>query len=275
MKIKKQNSQILELENSNKFYLGRLLLFLFAIPFFLLGIWIILSFGKLHILQCDRELTVYNVIQTQQISCQLTRQGLMGKEIIKINQLQGAKLNRNKDNPNEITYRVDILTDHQIIPLAEVYSSGRQGKTDKVTKINIFVKNPAQNSLIVKQDNQFFAYFIAGFFALIGGGLMILSITFFRQVSCIFDKVKGVVFIRQDNIFTSKIIEYQLGQIKRVKIVEQKDSKDNQIFKPKIPKIILHQGLEISLDLTGSISEQEMMIKSINNFLQLTDLNKN
>ncbi|WP_373478460.1 hypothetical protein [Geminocystis sp.] len=262
MKIKKQTSQVLELGN-NKFYLGRLSSFLFATPFLCGGIAVILFIGKLNTLKCDR-------VETQQISCQLTRQGLKGKEIINISKLYSTELGVSDSDDGE-TYGIKLNTSEGIIHLAEGYSSGRKNKLQKVEQINNFIADKTQNSAQIKQDDRVFAYSFGGIFILFGVRLMIGSLIFFRRINFIFDKSKKKFFIRDDNLFQSKIKEYNLGEIKSIAMVEEKDSDGDKVLKPKI---ILHKGLKISLDITGDISEQEMMIKSINNFLQLTDFNK-
>ncbi|BAQ61117.1 cysteine sulfinate desulfinase/cysteine desulfurase and related enzymes [Geminocystis sp. NIES-3708] len=263
MKIKKQTSQILELGNS-KFYLGRLFLFLFATPFFCAGIAVIFFMGTLNTLQCNR-------VEFQQISCQLIREGLRGKKNIDIGQVYSTELGISGGDEGD-TYRIELNTSEGIIPLTEVYSSGSTNKRKQVKKINNFITDKTQNSLKIKQDDRLFAYPFGGIFVLVGGSLMLGSLTFFRQINCIFNNGNGTFFIREDNLFQSKIKQYGLGEIKEVIIVEEKDSDGDKILKSKI---ILHRGLEIPLDLTGNISEKEKIIKSINHFLQLTDFNKN
>ncbi|NCQ40365.1 MAG: hypothetical protein GW795_00360, partial [Cyanobacteria bacterium] len=219
---------------------------------------------KLNTLKCDR-------VETQQISCQLTRQGLKGKEIINISKLYSTELGVSDSDDGE-TYGIELNTSEGIIPLTEVYSSGSKNKRKKIRQIDNFITDKNQTSLQITHDDRLFAYPFGAIFVFIGGGLMVASLTFFRQIYCIFDKSKKKFLIREDNVFQSKIKEYNLGEIKTIAMVEEKDSDGDKVLKPKI---ILHKGLEIYLDITGNISEQEMMIKSINNFLQLTDFNKN
>ncbi|BAQ65274.1 hypothetical protein [Geminocystis sp. NIES-3709] len=264
MKIVEENSQLLHLENTNKIYLGRLFLFLFATPFFSAGIAVIIFLGKLNTLKCNHAIIPQAQIETQQISCQLTRQGLMRKETINIPQLYEVELGVSDSDDGE-TYRIELITSQGKIPLAEVYSSGSKNKRKKLKKIKSFIKNSNEDSLIIKQDDRFFAYPFGGIFVLVGGSLMVASLTFFRQIYCIFDKTKGKFFMREDNPFKSVIKEYRLGEIKRIEMLEEKDSDGDKVLKPKI---ILHRGLEIGIDLTGNMSEKEKTIKSINNFLQ-------
>lgn len=262
MKIKKQTSQILELGN-NKFYLGRLFLFLFATPFFCAGIAVIFFIGTLNTLKCER-------VEIQQISCQLIRQGLKGKKTINVSQVYSTELGISEGEDGD-TYRIELNTSEGIIPLTEVYSSGSKNKRKKIRQIDNFISDKNQTSLQITQDDRLFAYPFGGIFIIVGGGLMVASLTFFRQIHCIFNNSKGKFFIREDNLFQSKIKEYNLGEIKSIVMVVEKDSDGDKILKPKI---ILHRGLELSIDITGTISEKERIIKSINNFLQLTDLNE-
>lgn len=262
MKIKKQTSQILELGN-DKFHSGRLSLFLFATPFLCAGIAVILFIGKLNTLKCER-------VEIEQISCQLIRQGLKGIETINIRKLYSAELGVSDKDDGE-TYGIKLNTSEGIIHLTEGYSSGRKNKLKKVEQMNNFIADKTQTYTQIKQDDRLFAYSFGGIFILVGIRLMIGSLRFYRPINCIFDKNKEKFFIREDNLFQSKIKEYNLIDIKSVAMVEEKDSEGDSILKPKI---ILNNNFKISLDITGEIYEQEMMIKSINNFLDLTDSNK-
>ncbi|WP_017293964.1 hypothetical protein [Geminocystis herdmanii] len=262
MKIIQQNSNLLSLGYSSKIYLGRLFLLLFGSPFFLVGIWVILSIGKVHILKCDR-------IEINQISCGLIQQGLISQKKTNIPRLYNAKLGIDSDGDSP-TYRVELDTNMGMIPLSIMYSSGEKNKANKVSKINEFIQNINENSLTIKQDDRLFAYSFGGLFALAGSGLMMGGLTHFRKTNIIFNKSMGKMLIEDKNLFQNQVKEYRLGEIKKVTFVkEYHDS--HEVFRPKI---MLNRGEEILLPLKGDSTEQEAIIQNINNFLGLIDLNK-
>lgn len=128
----------------------------------------------------------------------------MHREKININQLYGTKLGISEGDEG-YTYRVEMLTSDGEIPLTPVYSSGEKSKREKIKKINDFINNQTANFLIIKQDDRIFAYIFGRLFTLNGSGLMIGSLTFLRQISCVFAKSKSKGFLPEYNLFKSQI----------------------------------------------------------------------
>jgi len=262
MKIKEQTAQKLILEattlNSS---LKRLFFFLFATPFFVAGVFIILYMGKINILECQRRLS-------EEISCVLSRKGLLGEEIINLKkgQLQQAKLGINRsDNSN--TYRVNLITKKGITPLTEVYSSGLKGKRNHIDQINRFINNPSNSSLIIIQDERWFAYPFGGVFVLVGAGLMIYSLTFFIQVKCIFDKGKQQLFLTEKNLFNTQYIDYKIWQIKLVELIVHRDSKGRKSYSVDV---VFKNNSRLRLDIAGGFSGCQEFVDTLNRFLDLS-----
>lgn len=125
-----------------------------SITLILGGVLIIVLWGNLDILHCDRSLST-------PMTCQLTWTNLLRQEITLIppGHLQGAEVQRrHKRRRFNNTYRVMILTKEERIPLTQGYSMGEQGKREKANQINAFVKNSQQMSLTIRQDNRWLGY---------------------------------------------------------------------------------------------------------------------
>ena len=261
MQIKKQTPQKLILEATKSYNgLKRFFLFLFATPFFAAGIFIILNMGKIYTLQCQKELS-------EEISCVLSRNSLISKETINLEkgQLQKAELGISpSDNSN--SYRVNLITMEGVIPLAELYSSGVQSKRDNVNRINNFIKNPSTDSLMISQNDRWFAYPFGAVFALSGMGLMFFSLTFFTQVSCIFDKRKQKVFLTEQNLFETRYSEHKIGQIKSAELITHA-SREGKSYSVDV---VFKNNSRMKLYLDHSFSSCQKFIDTLNKFLNLS-----
>ncbi|MEQ9233442.1 hypothetical protein [Coleofasciculus sp. E2-BRE-01] len=135
-----------------------------SITLILVGILIIIIWGNLVILQCDRPLST-------PVACQLTSANLLRQAITLIppGHLQGAEVQRrHKRRSLNNTYRVILLTKEDRIPLTQGYSMGERKKQEKANQINAFVENTQQISLTIRQDDRWLGYSFGGMFIVAG-----------------------------------------------------------------------------------------------------------
>lgn len=260
MKIKQQSAQQLILVSPKNSFLKRFFFFLFATPFLGAGLFVMLEVGKVSILQCDRPLP-------EQISCVLTRQNLLRKNTINLStgQLKQAELGISRGDDSD-TYRVNLITDEGIIPLNNNYSSGLESKRNNVNKINQFIQDSSLSNLTVIQDDRWFGYLFGGVFALVGGGLMIFSLTFFIQTDCVFDKRKKRIFLNKKNLFKTKFKDYKISEIKAIEIVDSRDSDGDVTY---YVDVIFINKYHLKLDITGGFAGCEEVVNRLNKFLDL------
>jgi hypothetical protein len=137
---------------------------LFTSVFVVAGLAIILIFGELTTLTCQR-------VQPTQGSCQFVRSRLLrsGETTIPLNQLQSAKVDVTASSRRGNSYRVVLLTYGGEVPFTIASSSDAEGKQENVDKINAFIANPGKTSLRVQQDDRWFIYPFGGSFILLGG----------------------------------------------------------------------------------------------------------
>jgi len=122
------------------------------------GLFVITIFGQPAILSCQR--TAPNLG-----TCKLVASNFPSREEVDIplNELQGAKVNEDTD-------LVMLLTNNQEVAFTS-YSITNESEEESIAhRINNFVKNPNQKTLIVHKDNsQWFHYALGG--SLIAAGL--------------------------------------------------------------------------------------------------------
>ncbi|NEO32169.1 MAG: hypothetical protein F6K36_17395 [Symploca sp. SIO3C6] len=137
-----------------------------GIPFILGGLLIMVLGVESGTLECHRKESI-------QVVCQFTYSNLFGEKISSIatGELKGAEVKTRKRN-----HRIVILTKKETIPLINSYTMGKNGKVNKVSRINDFINNPEQMSLTIRQDNRWFG-FLFGVIFIVGGICAILGIT--------------------------------------------------------------------------------------------------
>ena len=148
---------------------------LFCSVFVVAGLAVIIIFEELSTLTCQR-------VQPTQGSCQFVHSGLLGSDetTIPLNQLQSAKVDVYENHKGD-TYRVVLLTDGGKVPFTSAWSSGAEEKQKNTDRINGFIGNPEKTSLLVQQDDRWFAYPFGGIFILAGGGVMLGSLRVLRM----------------------------------------------------------------------------------------------
>ena len=145
-----------------------------SLIFITIGVAAAIFFGKRVTLQCDR-------IQPDQVACELTATSILGTQSTAIpqGQLKGAevqKSSRVNTSSNSKTYRIVLVTQTGRIPMTRAYTLGKKGKQDKANQIDAFLRNPAQKSLTVRQDNRWTAYILGGAFVLAGSSRLLLAL---------------------------------------------------------------------------------------------------
>ncbi|MGY6528436.1 MAG: hypothetical protein ACXITR_00770 [Cyanobacterium sp.] len=261
MKITQQTATKLILEATKYSFLKRAFFFLFASPFFLVGIFIIVDLGKVNTLECQKSLS-------REISCSLNRRNLLGEEVITIEKgsLDKAELGVNSSDDSD-TYRVNLITKEGIVPLTEVYSSGIKEKRDNTNQINYFINNSSDINLQIIQDDRWFAYPVGSVFVLSGAGLMAVSLLFFTQVKCTFDKGIQRFYLIEKNVLKTHEKEYKMWEIKSAELVEHKDSKGRKSYNVDL---VFKNMSRIKIDIDGGLSGCQEFVNTFNNFLGLT-----
>ena len=213
---------------------------LFGTPFFIAGLFVIAKIGKLATLTCDR--TASTVLE-----CQLSTTGLLDTQTTAIAQLLGAEVQTSESSDGD-TYRLLLKTERGEVPLTEVYSSGRRGKSRKAALINAFVSNPSQTSLTIQQDDRWFAYPFGGIFVLAGGGIIIGSLSMDLITIYDFDRRMGQLSLTQRGLFRTKVTEQMLHEIQQVQLQTQVDSDGDTTYSASFK---LRSGEEMPLPLPG------------------------
>lgn len=255
LQIVEQTPTILKLQDKGAANLQLLL----SIPCVLVGLLTIIFIGKLTTLKCDR-------LEATKMACELTTSSLLGGHITPIptGQLRGAEVEVGSGRSGGEVYRVALLTKNNSIPLSEGYSSGEEDKREKADQINAFIRNQGQASLIIQQDNRWPFYLFGGFFTLGGASGLFYSLILKLEISCIFDKVSGRMYLKRKNILKKEEIrEEMLHEIKEAIVVEGTYNRG----KTYNTKLILSSGESITLPSSGVWSNQYEITQSINQFL--------
>lgn len=265
MPIIKRNSTLLKFQKDKGYSL--FIIMLFGLPCLLSGLTIITLFGKVTTLKCNR-------FQIKQVSCEIISSRLLGRKVTSLTNgmLKGAELENGtlkgtEVEPSKTNYRINLITKNSIIPFTDYYSSGLSEKSEKIEKINNFLGNSQELSLIVKQDDRWFAYQLGSVFALVGGWLFfdqLIQLT--SKTSLTLDKKSGRISLRKGNIFKSDLKEHPLHEIKAVKVIE---NSDDQEANPYNMSLILNSGEVIYLDTTDYEKAPYKVSQSIEQFLGL------
>ncbi len=219
MKITEDTTQRLKIKQGT-FAMGCLTLF--SLPFLISGIAVIVGFGKVNTVRCDR-------VEPTQINCQLTSSGLLGETQKRVFHLRGADIENNDD-----TYRVVLLAD-QKLPLTDYYTSDYLAKQTQVRKIQTFINDPNQTLFTVSDDGRWFAYSFGGIFTLVGLGLFVGSLTTKINNCLVFDKSTNNLTIQNRSLLgQSTTTIYPLRAISSVEIHEVKDSDGDLNYRLKI-----------------------------------------
>ncbi len=263
--IVEQTPSILKLQVKGN--LARRIMLSVGIPFFLIGLSIIIFWNNLNTLKCNR-------IKATQVACELTTSSLLGEHITPIptGQLRGAEVevgrSSDSDGNTNTYYRVILLTKNSSIRLRASYSWEEDEEYRKAYQINSFIRNEELPSLIVQEKPHWLNYLFGGVFTLAGTSLILTSLILKLDTSCIFDKGSGRMYLKQKNLFKQEEIrEEMLHKIKKVLVVEKTDKEGDKTYSAQL---ILSSGEKISLPTSGGFRNNDRIIQSINQFLGLT-----
>ena len=211
------------------------------------GLMVILAFGELATLNCDR-------IKPTKIACELTKSSLLGKDVTAIKEIQGAELERGA--------RILLIADGKRIPLTEIYnySEGEEERLkNKVNRINAFINNPEELSLKVQQDFRLVSYLIGGVFLVIGVLITLYALLNKYSILCFFDKGSGRMYLKRQNLlFQSDSREERLDAIREARV--QLGSKNKKSY----TELLGTSGATIFL---GSLNNNVQVVQTINQFL--------
>lgn len=233
-----------------------LILWIFGIFFASLGLFLLVTLGKVTTLTCTR---------TEPTNCQLVASGLLGSQSkqIPLNTLQGAKVEETSDSDGS-TYRVIILTSSGNVPFTS-YLSSLKDKQTIASDIEDFVKNPQMTSLKQEQDDRFWIYLIGGTFV-IAGSLVLLA----PVVTCVFDKTLDTLTLTRLGLLGKRVFEHRLHEIKDVLVEESTDSDSGSTYRVSIVLMSGDRQPLTSYFTSGRKSMQETA-SHIKSFLNLNN----
>lgn len=236
---------------------------IFGVVFTAVGLFFI-ALPNVTTLTCNRT-------EPTQGSCKLLASGLLASEVreIPISILQGAKVDESRSSKST-TYGVVLLTITGEVPFT-FYSNFDKGKKQAIaSRINDFVKIPGETSLAVKQDDRWISYLFGGTFAAIGiffaFGFVVAPVV----KTWLFDKTLGSFTLKQQGLFGTKIIEYQIREIADVQVEEWTNSKGTIYYKVSI---VLVSGDRLPLTLYSSSGKKskQKTASCIRKFLNLDE----
>lgn len=231
----------------------------FCSLFFPIGL-LIFSSGSPKTLKCNR-------IEPTQANCKLTSHTFSGKETTSIRKLEGAEIEVNEDSDGD-TYGVILQTKEGKILLGDYYISYDSGMQEEVNKINAFINNPLQNSLIIKRSPMWIIYGIGVLIICIAVAFIIHFLRVKVTTKCILDKELGSIYLRRWGFLGVETINCKLDEIDKV-TVELLDDDGGSTYDAELKLI---SGRKIILDLDSPIfCNHNKLVKevvaSINQFL--------
>jgi hypothetical protein len=176
--------------------------------------------GELGKLSCNR-------VEPQQGKCELVKSGIFytGNKIFALNELQGARLERYIYSKNR-KYQIVIITSNGEETLTSILDTDYSEKQETVSRIESFLKNPGQKSLVIEQDDRTGLLIFGG---LISSFSFILIATLVPLRTYTFDKAVNRFTFKTQNLFSRKVIEYELDEILGFK-VETDDNGQHIVF---------------------------------------------
>lgn len=128
-----------------------------GIIFILVGLRQIVFSIHVKILTCER-------VDRDQCICKIVESGFLWSNVILLYELQGAEVKRETGIIGATpaipytSYQVVLRARRSLVPFTLNYTLN-SGKQEAIAhEINIFVSNPAQKSLTVREDVRFFSY---------------------------------------------------------------------------------------------------------------------
>ncbi|MGF1499673.1 MAG: hypothetical protein ACFB8W_23040 [Elainellaceae cyanobacterium] len=146
---------------------------LFGPVFIAAGVGVALLIGKQTVLECSR-----TEPPTNQGDCALISNGFLGSDSrsFLLSEFQGASVAEKRDDEGDMLYRVELQTERGVVPMTEVWSSGRRNKQAIASEINAFLQSSTVAELNVDQDDRMIGLLFGGIFSLAGSGIVLGSL---------------------------------------------------------------------------------------------------
>lgn len=190
-------------------------LWLFGLIFAGVGLSVIMGFGKIVTLNCNR-------ITPTENNCQLKSAGLLdiGTQERKLEALEGARVERSSSSDGD-TFRVVLVTNQGEVPFTDYYSSGQHGKQEIATRVSTFLDSSQASSLTLQQDDRWFMLMIGGVFVVVG---LAVAVVMGEIVVCEFNKNSGSLILKRHSLLGTKVVERHMHEIDDVRIEESHGS---------------------------------------------------
>ena len=222
---------------------------------------LLMVFG-LILLTCEYPAATLNCqrLKAKHGSCQLVRSNLLGSNIqeIQLTALLGAKVER-----CGYESRVVLLTSVGNVPFTTNWTYW--GNKDALASdINFFVRNAKHRLLWLSQDDRWWGW---------KGGILLLAavgaIVLRYDETYSFDETLNTLTVKQQGLFTRKVILHCLCEIYGVEVDRTKDRDDDIWYEVRL---LVCGGNRISLAHTMSPYKQVKIAKAINNYLHARSL---
>ncbi|MEA5605796.1 hypothetical protein [Nostoc sp. UHCC 0252] len=251
----------------------------------IISLYALFMFIPVTQLDCNRILPNIDTSNIEQksskIICQLIEFDFFGhqKSQKQISGLTGSRLEKQTKTDTEgkilYTYRVQLLTNAESIPFTRTTYSDYFSEEAEfiILKIENFLVQPLEKSLVVKQDDTLVGYAVIGItiFCLLLGLLIIASGSF---IDFNFDKESNSLSINRYKwfgILGKSVFLYSLNEIVDIKVESfssGEDSTDNRVT------LILESGESVFLigsydsgGYSSGFQEKQEIVKIIKNFL--------
>lgn len=232
--------------------------------FTIIGVITLILFSKASTFSCER-------VQTNQGNCELIHAHFVISKtiLISLHELKNAEvvMTRNRQIDSFFLlkphYRVTLLTSNQRIPLSFYGSTNREKQDTIAAKINGFLKNVEESSLLIKQDNRWLIYSISCLLIIIG-----LFAELSKILTITFDKTQESLKIERQGLLGTQTFEYSLEDIKKIKLNTSFAFNSKTVFYQVV--LLLKSGEGIPLTPSSSIgkAKKQNRVDQITQFLQ-------
>jgi len=191
--------------------INKLVVHIIPIKYWMIGI---LFFGSsvIFLLTFDNYSTLHCVRTSQnQGTCTLMRYSPTKTETLDftLSDLISARVKRQVGWFEEESFVIMLSTTKGEISINQNSSGSYSEHTRIAEKINVFLADPSQTSLDVKQSSRLLMVFFSVFICLVGMGNLLLS----RRVVVSLDSEQGLASIRRKNVFNRDKEEIPLGKL--------------------------------------------------------------
>lgn len=254
MKIVEQTPTLLKLQKS-KNSLIRDYANVFG-PIMLLNVFILAGLFMFYIgssksIKCNR-------IEPTQVDCKFTSHTFLGDKTTSVRKVKNAESQIDEDGQIIVLLTQEgeiFITDFNILDNRVL---------QEINKINNFIRNPQQKSLIVKQIHNWPLYIFGAIFIIFPGLLIIALLREKVTTIIILDKDSSSMYLRRRGFLGTENINCKLDEINRAR-VEEVSSEENCWY---YAELVLVSGRKIRLNLAStSLYSSRKLTTSINQFL--------